>query len=410
MTESQDNVVAADFGAQPGMPPLPFERQEYLRRIEETKRSMATAGVDVLLSVNPANMNYLTGYDGWSFYVHQVVVLRIDHEEPLWIGRQQDANAARATTFLRPENIYGYPDDYVQSRYKHPMDFVADILAAKGWDGGRVGVEMDSYYYTAAAHAALQRSLPNAELKDTDTLVNWVRAIKSPAELEFMHQAARIVEQTMQRAIDSIEPGVRQCDAVGQIYDSAISGTPEYGGDYAAIVPLLPTGPGTSTPHLTWTDQPFRINEATILELAGCRRRYHCPMARTLYLGPASDLLIDAAKIIVEGIGAALEAARPGNTCEQVEAAWREVISRHGLTKESRIGYSTGLNYPPDWGEHTMSLRPGDDTVIQPNMTFHLIPGIWADGWGIEISECFRVTDEGAEPFCDFPRQLIVKD
>ena len=46
-------------------------------------------------------------------------------------------------------------------------------------------------------------------------------------------------------------------------------------------------------------------------------------------------------------------------TCEAVEAAWRGYIARFGLEKASRIGYSVGLGYPPDWGEHTMSLRPG---------------------------------------------------
>ena len=42
-------------------------------------------------------------------------------------------------------------------------------------------------------------------------------------------------------------------------------------------------------------------------------------------------------------------------------------------------------------------------------MTFHFIPGLWMDDWGLEISECFRVTEKGAEPFCDVPRQLFVK-
>ena len=74
------------------------------------------------------------------------------------------------------------------------------------------------------------------------------------------------------------------------------------------------------------------------------------------------------------------------------------------------MGYSTGLNYPPDWGEHTLSLRAGDTTELQPNMTIHMIPGIWQDDWGVEISECFRVTETGAEPFCDVPQALIVKD
>jgi Xaa-Pro aminopeptidase len=172
---------------------------------------------------------------------------------------------------------------------------------------------------------------------------------------------------------------------------------------------MLPTGVGTSTPHLTWSDEPFRSGEATILELAACFRRYHCPMARTVYLGDPPPELLDTASVVEEGLEAALGAARPGVTCEAVEAAWRQVIARHGLEKSSRIGYSVGLGYPPDWGEHTMSLRPGDRTVLEPNMTFHMIAGMWMDDWGYELSETFRVTDGGAECFCSFPRQLTVK-
>ncbi len=101
---------------------------------------------------------------------------------------------------------------------------------------------------------------------------------------------------------------------------------------------------------------------------------------------------------MLEGIDAALDAARPGNTCEDVEAAWRKVIKRYGIEKESRCGYPIGLSYPPDWGERTMSLRPGDKTVLEEGMCFHFIPAMWLDDWGLEITESFRVTDSGAEP------------
>ena len=106
---------------------------------------------------------------------------------------------------------------------------------------------------------------------------------------------------------------------------------------------------------------------------------------------------------------AALDAMTPGTTAEEVEAAWRRVVSRHGITKESRIGYSTGLNYPPDWGEHTISLRPGDRTLLQENMTLHCVPAIAMEGWAIEISECVRVTPKGGKPLCDFPQKLFVR-
>ncbi len=74
------------------------------------------------------------------------------------------------------------------------------------------------------------------------------------------------------------------------------------------------------------------------------------------------------------------------------------------------MGYSIGLNYPPDWGEHTLSIRPGDTTELQAGMTIHVMPGIWLDNWGIEISEGVLVNDNGAEKLCNFPQGLVIKD
>ena len=115
------------------------------------------------------------------------------------------------------------------------------------------------------------------------------------------------------------------------------------------------------------------------------------------------------ADAVVEGIEAALDVIKPGITCEDIELAWRKTISKHGFAKESRMGYSTGLNYPPDWGERTASIRPGDRTVLQPNMVFHMIPGIWLDHYGVEISETFRVTETGVEVLANVERKLFIK-
>ncbi len=386
-----------------------FERTEYDERLRKTKERMAGRGMELLVSVDPANINYLTGYDGWSFYVPQCVLLAVDEPEPVWIGRKMDVNAARVTTYLKPENIIGYPDHYVQSITRHPFDYVADKIIERGWDNRVIAVEMDNYYFSAQSFFSLQQKLPDARFQDAHALVNWVRAVKSEAEIGYMRQAARILENAMHTAFEAVGPGVRQCDAVARIFHAQIAGTDEFGGDYTAIVPMLPTGEGTSTPHLTWTDQPFVSGEATILELAGCRRRYHCPQARTMFLGTPPQKLADAANWVLEGLDAALDAVRPGIRCEDVEAAWRACVAKYGLTKDSRIGYSTGLNYPPDWGEHTMSLRPGDRTELQPNMCFHMILGIWMDDWGLEISETFRVSEQGAECLAQVPRDLVVK-
>ena len=111
---------------------LVFPVEEYLQRVEKTRKSMQEHGIDVLIVTDPANMNYLTGFDGWSFYVHQGVIVALDLDQPIWFGRGQDGNAARLTTYLDENNIYAYTDDYVNNPLKHPYEYVAVKYAAGG--------------------------------------------------------------------------------------------------------------------------------------------------------------------------------------------------------------------------------------------------------------------------------------
>jgi ectoine hydrolase len=385
-----------------------FSRNEYERRIDRTKEQMRERGLDALIVSDPANMNYLSGYDGWSFYVPQAVVVALDVNEPVWVGRSQDANGARATTWLSDEHIRSYSDDHVHSPYDlHPTDYFAEILEELGVGDGTIGVEMDAYYFTTKSYTRLCDNLPEATFEDTTLLVNWIRVHKSDAELEYMQQAARISERAMRAGLDAIEEDVPEYEVAAEIYDTLIRGTDEFGGDYPSIVPLMPSGDHTGTPHLTWTDRLFEQGDPVIIELSGCRHRYHSPLARTTFVGDPTEKLTNTAEIVVEGLNAALDAAEPGVTCENVEQAWRDVIQRHGIEKEDRIGYSMGLGYPPDWGEHTASIRPGDETALEEGMTFHMIPGIWQDDVGVEISETFHVTANGAETLSDFSRELF---
>lgn len=388
---------------------LNFTINEFKERLAKTKQQMAEEGIDVLLLTNPGNMCYLTGYDAWSFYVHQMVIVAIDEESPIWVGRGIDASAAKFTTWLDEENIVAYPDDHVQSATKHPMDFICNFLKEKKLDKKTIAMEFDTYYFTAKCYLRLTQGLPNATIKDGTGLVNWIRLIKSDQEVEYMKRAALITAKAMQAGIDAIEAGVRQCDVVAEINYASTKGTEEYGGDYPAHVPLLPTGEQTSACHMTWTDEPLRQGEPSIIEMAGCYKRYNVPMARTVSIGKPSEKLQQLADVCIEGINAALEIVKPGVTCEEVEMAWRKSIEKRGFKKESRIGYSIGLNFPPSWGEETVSIRPGDKTILKPNMTLHMIPGMWLDNIGMEISQSFVVTETGYEILGDIPRELFVK-
>ena len=385
-----------------------FEKEEYEIRISKVRKSMDEKNIEVLIVTDPSNMAWLTGYDGWSFYVHQCVVLSLEGE-PFWYGRGMDANGAKLTVFMQHENIIGYPDDYVQNPEKHPMDYLSEILTEKNWAQKTIGVEKDNYYFSASCLESLQRNLVQVNFVDSTGLVNWQRTVKSPRELEFMRKAAKIVEKMHARIFEVMEPGMRKNDLVAEIYHSGITGAEDAGGDYTAIVPMTPTGADASAPHLTWDDKPIPNNSGTFFEIAGCYRRYHCPLSRTIYLGRPPQKYLDVEKAVLEGIEAGLEAAKPGNFAEDIEAAWRKTISKYGYEKESRCGYAIGLSYPPDWGERTVSFRKGDKTVLEPNMTFHFMPALWFDDWGLETTESIVITDSGVETLANVPRKLFVK-
>jgi len=386
-----------------------FTKDEYKARLKKVQKSMQEKGIELLISQDTANMNYLTGYDAWSFYYAQCVIVHVNVEEPICFVRAQDAGGAYIKTYLKDENIIQYHEKYIHTWPLHPYDYLVEIIKQKKWDKLNIGLEMDSHYFTAYCYEKIKQGLPNAKLKDSERLVNWARLIKSNVEIELMKSAALISEKGMKTAMDAINPGVRQCDAVAEIQNTLFKGTPEFGGEYSSIATLLPTGKGTSASHLTATQDKFVTGEATIIEISGVHKRYHVPMARTVLLGKPEQKKIDAMKATNEALDAGIAATKPGNTADDVAQKFWAVLDKHNIKKESRTGYSIGIGYPPDWGEHTLNISKGVTTTLQPNVTFHMIAVMQFGDWGVEASESVRVTEKGAETFCKFSRELHIK-
>lgn len=385
-----------------------FPTTEYEDRVARVKARMRDAGFDMVVCQDPANLCYLSGFDGWSFYTPQCLLVHIDERYPIWFGRAQDAKSAHITTDLPAENILSYSESTVHHPIRHPYDELCELIRDRGWADGSIGVELDAHYYTARAHRHLVGGLPKARIEDNRELVNWVRLVKSEAEVAYMREAGEICTRAMNRVIDMLAPGVPQNEIIAAVYETQVLGLPSKFGDYTSLCPLIQVGEGTSTPHLTWSDAPLPNNELVVMEIGAARRHYHAPLTRTMHLGTPPAKIRGLAEVIVEGVDAALDAARPGATCEDVEAVWQAVLKNSGYKKESRVGYSIGLNFPPDWGERTASLRPGDTTVLENGMCFHFQSGVWLADFGAAVSEPFVVTEHGGERLCDVYRGLVV--
>lgn len=387
--------------------PAPFRIEEYETRLNAVRAKMTARSLDALLIGDPANMNWLTGFDAWSFYVPQAMLVQHD-DDPIWMGRKMDAGAVSLTTWLGESSVMPYPEDYVQREGVHPMDVVAGFLRDKKLQGKRIGYEGDTYFFSPKSLDCLQRGLPEATWVDADLLVNWCRVIKSDAEIDMMRQASRLVEGAMTVAYENIAPGVRQCDLMAQIVAAQVGGNDQFAGDLTALSPLILAGEAAATAHPLWTDERFSDGQTVALELGGTRKRYNAGLARTVQLGKGPQSVFDTAVAVKEGLYAVLDVLAPEVPAGDVHRAWQSVLDKHGLVKESRIGYSIGVGYSPDWGEHTVSLRANEKTVIQKNMTLHVMLGMWLDDWGMEISETVAITDSGVECLTCFPRDVHV--
>ncbi len=387
----------------------PFSPAEYADRVQRTRQSMEKHGLDALVIGDPNNINWLTGYDAWSFYTPQIMVLGLDID-PTWIGREMDAGAAAFTTYLRDDQLVPYPEHLVQRPDDHPASYMADWMRGASLDGKHVGYESDVYYLPPKTVGHLQAGLPNATWVDADLLVNWVRVVKSPAEIECLRKAAVLAGLCMDVAYAGIKPGVRQCDLMADIIAAGIKGTPEFGGDMPALHPLVLAGEGGSTAHPMWTDALFETGQTVSFELGGCKHRYNAGLARSVHIGEQPTDLVSTSAAVREGMQAVLDTMTSGIQAGDVHAAWQAVLNRHGLEKKSRIGYSIGVAYGPDWGEHTLSFRANEATIVPENAVVHIILGMWMDGWGMELSETIHIRENDAVCLTQYPWDIHVVD
>ena len=384
-----------------------FDSSEYKARLFKVKQRMNEKGFDMLICQDPANMCWLTGFDGWSFYTPQAVLVLLSEEWPIWFGREQDARSATITTDIPESNIVPFSEPLVHHETLHPFDELCDYIKLRKWEKTRIGVDFDAHYFTARAHKHLSVGLPNAKISDNKELVNWARLVKSPAELKYMREAGVICTNTMLQALDSIAPGVPQYEIIADIYKNQINGVNGKYGDYTGLCPLIQVGESTSTPHLTWSDEPLPKEGLVVFEIGAARRHYHAPLTRTAYIGNVPKAVSNLSNAIIEGGDKAFEISKPGTTCAEVESIWQKEINKRGYEKKSRVGYSIGLNFPPDWGERTASMRVGDKTVLKEGMCFHFQSGIWLDKLGAAISESIVIGKNGGERLCDVDRKLF---
>jgi Xaa-Pro aminopeptidase len=374
----------------------PFDAAELAQRLTAVRAQMAEHRVDLLLVTDPHDMYYLTGGRELGGLMQMALVVP-GSGEMAFAGRAVDVVAYVAHT--ASENVFPYRDH-------QPAEVaIARAIESYGIATPRIGYQGGSATLSIGLFDRLQCRLPRAMWVDTTRLVWDLAAIKSPRELEYMRQAARINTLALDRAIAAIKPGVSDNTIAAEL----IAGMLE-AGSHPITGFQLASGPRTWVVHATYNDRKLDADDVVHFEFSATRFRYTAPLMRTVTLGkpwPAVQKLNDGALAAVE---AAIATITEGVTSGEVDAAANAALERHGVRQfhYHRTGYMVGIA-GASWGlGHIVSLREEDPTVLRENMTFHLPMVLFEPGVaGAGLSETVRVTRTGCDVLTSYRRELI---
>jgi Xaa-Pro dipeptidase len=381
---------------------MTFPFCEYERRVEELRMRIAERHLDAVIITDPENIFYLTNYQttGYSFFQSLVVPVE---DEPFMVMRAMEESNVYARSWVEMTRPYGDTGDAIQ--------MLVDALREFNLADKRLGYERNSYYFPAYHQDVIRTTLVDGKLLDCFGIVEQGRVCKSHHEIELMRRAARATEAGMQAGIDACVPGVTENDVAAAISAAMFKA----GGEFPAVMPYVTSGPRSMIGHATWEGRELREGEHVFLEVAGCLRRYHTAMMRTVVLGELSDSMHQAQELMKGALDLLHEQAQPGMTVSDVDNLIRTLISSNTLGARliTRSGYSIGIAFPPSWDEgYIVSLKQGDSTILREGMTFHVIPWMWGvDGdKTVGISDTILITEDGCESlFTELDRDFTVK-
>lgn len=361
-----------------------FPKSEYDARVAGARLAFARAGIDAAIVTGPENIFYLTGQQTPGYYAFQALVLPAEGD-PVFVVRQLEYVNFIANTFI--------PDAAVYQDAEDPVALLVAIVGRKGLAGKRVAIDKRGWFLPIATYEALQAAL--GPIADAAGVVETLRAVKSPLEIEKLVQAASYVDAGLRAGLDAVRAGATENDLVAAMMRASIAA----GSEYMGMEPLVSSGPRSGIPHGTWKRRRLEHGDPAFLEMAACHDRYHAALMRSAWIGPPPPEAADMMKVCQEALAAALETIRPGVPCEVPHLACQAVIDGAGYTDafRKRLGYSVGISFAPDWGEGSiLSLNAGVKTELRPGMAFHLPPALRIYGrFTVGVSETIVVTEDG---------------
>lgn len=380
----------------------PFPKKELDHRIDRVKATLSEQNLDGIVIASPENIYYLTGMDHWGFFAAHVLVVNQDGEMAL------ACRAMEKITFdnqVKNARFYGHQD------HEELADYVVQAMKDLGLAGSRVALERRSLFLHLHHAEGIQSKAPKVDWVDGSGLVDNLRQVKSPLEIEYTRKAAKAADLGMSACIEVIRDGATDYEIAAEYMRvSTLEGSEPTG-----FGPFIRPTTRLGEEHTTWRGETFRNGDAVFLENAASYRKYQAPMGRLVYVGSAPEGAKKSAQLAIDGMQAICGALKPGAKAGETYAAWREVAAGGGLAGYERhhCGYMVGIGFPPSWtgGSMVTSLFPGSERILEVGMVFHAHS--WFTNTNVVdyfISNTVILTEDGAEVLtATTPENLIIR-
>jgi len=327
---------------------------------------MAERKLDCMLLFAQESMYWLTGYDTFGYCFFQSLVVKADGEMVL-LTRAPDLRQARHTSILENINIW------TDRGGADPSIDLLNLLSDMDLVGSVIGVEYATQGLTAKNGKAVDARLQSfASLEDASDIINGLRAIKSPAELDYARKAGELADDALDAAIAVTKSGAYEGDILAAMHSAIFS----KGGDYPGNEFIIGSGEDALLCRYKSGRRHLSSNDQLTLEWAGSWAHYHAAMMRTLIVGKPSkwhEELYEAARAALLGVRDAMVVGQPFSDMFDAHAS---ILDEAGLTRHrlNACGYSLGAVFTPCWMDDPM-IYAGNTTIIEENMVLftHMI-------------------------------------
>ena len=363
---------------------VPISDDERRARLTQAQRLMVENKIDAIFLESGSSLFYYTGVR-WGNSERMFAAVIPARGELAWITPKFEE--ARARELIRFGNdIRAWEED------ESPYQVVAGIFKDRSIRTGRIGMEERVRFFL---FDGIRQAAKQLEFVGADPVTVGCRVIKSPTELALLQHANDITLVAFKSAAATLKEGMTQFE-FGANVRAAFSALGSSGSA------LIGFGEYTAFPHGSIQPQKLKVGDVVLMD-GGCAvEGYQSDITRTFVFGKATKRQRDIWNLERKAQDAAFAAAKPGATCESVDAAARKVITDAGFGPDYKVPglpHRTGHGIGLDGHEWTNFVR-GNKTKLQPGMCFSDEPMIAIYGeFGIRLEDCLYITEDGARFF-----------